>query len=97
MQRKRERKLNNDRQCNIRIAWPMFKLAKNKCFWKNEYKSHINLDLGFNVERKKKLKLGFKLHIIFLFLIISFKVNKINVNICYIWVVNVLGPCYHKL
>lgn len=54
MQRKGERNLNNDRQCNIRIAWPTFKLAKNKYFWKNECKSHIKLDLGLDVERRRK-------------------------------------------
>lgn len=54
MQRKRERNLNNDRQCNIRIARPTFKPAKNKCFWENEYKSHINLDFAFKCWKKEK-------------------------------------------
>lgn len=79
MQRKGERNFNNDRQCNIRIAWPTFKLATNKYLWKNECKRHIKLDLGLDVERKRKtLKLGDKLHFTFLFSVIGSEVNKIK-------------------
>lgn len=79
MQRKGERNFNNDRQCNIRIAWPTLKLAKNKYLWKNECKRHIKLDLGLDVERKRKtLKLGDKLRVTFLFSVIGSEVNKIQ-------------------